>query len=117
MSAKKPVGVKAVIEEITRKIVRRFRPLKVVLFGSHANGVPGEDSDIDLLVVMESDKRPAERVAEVSRALRPRSRPLDIIVRTPAEIDYRVSIGDHFILDILCNGRVLYERGAGQGMA
>jgi len=71
------------LQEVVRRIVQEFDPQRVVLFGSYACGEPGPDSDVDLLVVMESDERPAARATRVSRVLRPRLFPMDILVRTP----------------------------------
>jgi hypothetical protein len=48
---------------------------------------------------------------QVSRLLRPRPFPMDILVRTPEEIQHRLEIGDYFIREVLEQGRVLYERG------
>ena len=96
--------------EVTRRIVERFHPEKIILFGSHAWGCPAEDSDVDLLVVMESDKRPALRSAEVSMTCRPRFQPMDIIVRTPAELGRRLKLNDPFLRRVVEQGKVLYER-------
>ena len=98
------------LEEVARRIVERFHPEKIILFGSHAWGAPGRESDVDLLVVMESAKRPAARSAEVSVACRPRFLPMDIIVRTPAELEHRLEINDPFMRRVVERGRVLYER-------
>lgn len=98
------------LQEVVRRIVQEFDPQRVVLFGSYAYGEPGPDSDVDLLVVMESDERPAARATRVSRVLRPRPFPMDILVRTPDELRYRLEIGDYFIREIMDHGRVLYER-------
>ncbi len=73
-------------------------------------------SDVDLLIVMDSDERPAARATQISRLLRPRPFPVDILVRTPAEIERRLAIGDYFIREIMERGRVLYERKLSEGM-
>jgi predicted nucleotidyltransferase len=101
------------LQEITRKIVAAFDPEKVILFGSHAYGSPAPDSDLDLLVVMESDERPAARSARVSAACRPRFVAMDILVRTPQELEQRLQMGDFFLQEIVEKGRVLYERRSG----
>ena len=98
------------LQEVTRKIVERFDPEKVILFGSHAWGAPGPDSDVDLLVVMESDLRPAQRRAQVSMACRPKHMSLHLIVRTPGELAHRLAIGDSYLGRIVREGKVLYER-------
>ncbi|MCL4559418.1 MAG: nucleotidyltransferase domain-containing protein [Chloroflexi bacterium] len=96
--------------EVTRRIVVELNPKQIILFGSHAYGHPTSESDVDLLIVMESEERPARRAALVSRLLRPRPFAMDIIVRTPFEIQHRLRIGDQFIQDVMSRGKVLYER-------
>lgn len=103
-------SIKSILDSITDKIVTRFHPSKIILFGSYAKGNAKEDSDIDLLVIMETKKSSHDRIVEISRLLRPRPAPLDIIVKTPDEIQHRLSIGDFFIEDIIKNGLVLYEQ-------
>ncbi len=103
-----PVG-KALPEAIQR-IVEHLHPVKIILFGSYANGRPTQDSDVDLLVIMETDAVYKERTWAVSRLLLPRTFPVDILVRTPHEIDRALDKGDYFIRDILMRGKVLYER-------
>ena len=98
-----------VLEEIVRRIVTALHPEKIVLFGSYACGRPSEDSDVDLLVILETQARPVDRYLAVSRLLRPRPYPLDILVKTPAEIHQGVEQGNAFLREILTQGRVLYE--------
>jgi predicted nucleotidyltransferase len=102
--------IEAQLGMITRKIVEAFQPQKVILFGSYAYGQPTHDSDVDILIVMDSRERPTERAAKVSRLLRPRPFPMDILVRTPEEIGRRLIIGDQFFLEIMRRGKILYER-------
>lgn len=97
------------LQEITRKIAARFHPEKIILFGSWAWGQPGPDSDIDLLVIKESDKSRVERQRELSDLLFPRRVPLDLLVYTPDEIDEKIrKDGNLFLEDIVKNGIVLY---------
>jgi hypothetical protein len=65
---------------------------------------------VDLLVIMESELRPHARAVQVSEILYPRPFPVDIIVRTPAEVEERLLIGDCFFQEIMSRGKVLYER-------
>jgi predicted nucleotidyltransferase len=82
--------------EVTDRIVGAFNPQQIILFGSYAYGQPSPDSDVDLLVIMESEERPVKRAAMISRLLRPRPFPIDILVRTPEEIQHRLNIGDQY---------------------
>ncbi|MBI4790297.1 MAG: nucleotidyltransferase domain-containing protein, partial [Chloroflexi bacterium] len=95
---------------VVRKIVENFDPEKVILFGSYAYGKPTIDSDVDVLVVMESNETPAARATRVIGALRGKTFPMDILVSTPAEIEHRLAIGDFFYQEIVGMGKVLYER-------
>ena len=58
------------IRNVTRQIVQQFHPQKVILFGSYAYGQPTEDSDVDLLVIMDTKARPVDRYLRVARLLR-----------------------------------------------
>jgi len=100
----------AKILSAVKKIVDSARPEKVILFGSFAHGKPTPDSDVDLLVIMESNQSVHRRSAEVSDILYPRPFPVDIIVRTPKEVDERLALGDCFFEEIMNKGKVLYER-------
>jgi predicted nucleotidyltransferase len=98
------------IRAVARRIARLFRPEKIILFGSYATGTPGPDSDVDLLVVMETPLSSRQQRLAISRALSPRPFPMDIVVRTPQEIQRRVTAGDFFLREIMATGKVLYER-------
>ena len=98
------------LDDMVRRIVQRFHPWKIVLFGSQAHGQPTVDSDVDLLVVMDSDEPPLARIPRVAEAAHVPYLPMDVIVRTPAEIEERLRMGDFFLAGILDRGKVLYER-------
>jgi uncharacterized protein len=98
------------LQQVTRRIVETFNPQRIIVFGSHAYGQPTPESDVDLLIIMESDERPAMRATRISKLLRPRPFPMDIMVRTPEEIQQRLKMGDYFIREIIERGQVLYER-------
>jgi len=92
------------------RIASELQPQRIILFGSYAYGVPIPDSDVDLLVIMETDAPSQERSWAVSRLLLPRPFPVDILVRTPDEVKRALANGDFFMRDIVTRGRVLYER-------
>ena len=104
-----PEVTDALLIEIVSKIVKHFHPEKVIFFGSRAWGEPTGESDLDIMVVMDMDGSPIRKAAEISRIARPRFLPMDIIVRTPDEIEHRKGIGDPFIKRIMNHGKVLYE--------
>ena len=95
------------IKAITDKIVGEFHPEKIILFGSHAWGEPGPDSDVDLLIIKKTnDTRRTAR--EIDGALFPRPFPLDLIVYDPEQIGRRQEAGDPWLNEILMRGKVLY---------
>jgi len=98
------------IRGVARRIVECFQPQRIILFGSYAHGHPKPESDVDLLVIMETAKRSRQQRLEISQALSPRPFPLDIVVRTPQEIEERIALGDRFLREIITQGKVLYER-------
>src|SRR3990172_5884708 len=104
------VPVSQQLPEAVRRIVETLHPEKIILFGSYARGNPTSDSDVDLLVIMETDLPVTERYLTVSRLLRPRPFPVDILVKRPQEIQTSLEKGDFFIREIIEQGKVLYER-------
>jgi predicted nucleotidyltransferase len=102
-----PVSNQMVLD-IVRRIVAGVQPEKIILFSSYAYSRPTPDSDLDLLIIMRTNARSVDRVVAVSRLLRPRPFPLDILVRTPQEIDEALAREDNFIKEIINRGKVLY---------
>lgn len=95
------------------KIVEELDPEKVILFGSYAYGKPSTDSDVDMLIVMESEERPVKRIVRVLNTIRgTKSFPMDILVRTPEEIADRLRIGDFFLAEIWSLARSSMHVGA-----
>lgn len=97
------------IQAICDDIMREFAPLQVILFGSHAYGTPREYSDVDLLVVMAIPESETRRQAIEIRKRIPRRFRIDLLVRSPEEIAYRLSHNDWFLREITEKGEVLYE--------
>ncbi len=104
------MDVQAHIKNLCKEIVDRFRPQKVILFGSYAYGVPTPDSDIDLLVVMPFEGNELDKMAEVRRELSA-AMPLDVLVKTPSQVKKRIEMGDFFVSEIMESGKVLYDAG------
>lgn len=96
------------IQAFSQQIVEKFQPERIILFGSYAQGQPTEDSDVDLLVILPFQEMPVQKAISIRQQLRPPF-PLDLLARTPEQIQHRLEMGDFFIQDILQNGRVLYE--------
>jgi len=102
----------ALVKEIVQRIVEIAHPEKVVLFGSCARGAAGQGSDIDLLVIAESEEPRYRRAAPLYRALADVMAPLDIVVYTPAEARDWSQVPEAFVTTALREGRVLYETEA-----
>jgi HEPN domain-containing protein/predicted nucleotidyltransferase len=98
------------VDDVIHRVVGAYKPDRIILYGSHARGMAGEDSDIDILIVKETDERPAKRRMEVEKFLADRELPIDITVYTPQEIRYLFSIGSPFISEIIKEGKVVYMR-------
>jgi len=109
----RPRVTKSLLAGIVQRIVEKFRAEKIVLFGSYAKGAPDRDSDVDLLVVMDSQEPMSQRIRRVTQVAKVRFLPMDILVGTTAEIDERLAKGDYFIAEVLSKGKVLYQRDAG----
>lgn len=101
-----------VISRLAKIIAKKYRPEKIILFGSYAYGKPDVESDIDLLIVKETKKSFFERLYEVRR-IASKARhgyPFEPVVMTPKEIKGRLEIGDQFFEEVLSKGKVLYAR-------
>src|SRR5215469_1542398 len=103
-----------VIRRFAREVAERFRPDKIILFGSYAYGTPHQDSDVDLLVVMPA-RNEIDQAVKIRLAI-PAPFPMDLIVRTPQDLLWRLEEGDSFLREIVARGKVLYEQAdAGVG--
>ena len=96
------------IQEFNRRLIQEYRPHKVILFGSYAKGTSTFDSDVDILVILPFQGKSVAKSAEILNQIDPRF-PIDLLVRTPEQVQDRLEKGDYFIQEILHNGRVLYE--------
>lgn len=99
---------RAVIRDYARQIAEKFHPDRIMLFGSYAYGKPHKDSDVDILVVMPArdEINQAVRILEQTDS----SFPLDLIVRTPENLRWRLREGDWFLREVVGRGTVLYEK-------
>jgi uncharacterized protein len=98
------------IHKIVQQIVDRFHPQQVILFGSYAYGQPTEDSDVDLLVLVDTQEPPIHVAAQISAAV-DHPFPLDIVVRTPADFTAAVQRKGIFAMEVATKGVSLYEAG------
>lgn len=96
------------IKIFTEQIARRFKPKRIILFGSYAYGKPTEDSDVDLLVVMPFKGDGLEKAAEIRSAIEA-GFPLDLLVRSPQQVRQRIQQEDFFLREVVEKGTILYE--------
>ncbi len=98
------------IKLMVQRIVERFHPDQVILFGSHARGTAGPDSDVDLLVVMPITGSRREKVVEIGVALHGLGLAKDIVVTTPEDFAWRKEIPGTIERPAALEGKVLYAR-------
>lgn len=102
------VNIKTEIETITDQIVDKYRPIKIILFGSAARGDYEEVNDLDFLIIKDDVPLTGiDRVRELDRLI-DRNVAVDMLVYRTDEIDKRTELGDPFIRSILREGRVIY---------
>ncbi len=98
------------IDEVASRIASRFNPYKIILFGSYANGTPNDDSDLDLLIVQDSDLPMQKRGLDIRMSLIGTKIPLDILIYTKLEFEQEKSENSSFLNSAIKNSKVLYER-------
>jgi predicted nucleotidyltransferase len=87
----------------------KYKPEKIILFGSFAGGRATKDSDIDLMIIKETRQGPWERQKMVEKLVT-RNVPVDLLVYTPREFRDRVNLGDAFAKEVLAKGKLVYEK-------
>ena len=97
-----------VIRRFAREVAERFQPDKIILFGSYAYGTPHADSDVDILVVMPA-RNQLDQAVKIHLTILPPF-PLDLIVRTPHNMKWRLEEGESFLREVVSRGKVLYEK-------
>lgn len=103
-------GIERTLARMVERIVKRFAPERIILFGSHAAGNAGPDSDVDLLVVMTSKRSKAEQELDILKLLRGHRIPKDVIVTTPEDFAWRRKIPGTIERPAALGGRVLYAK-------
>jgi uncharacterized protein len=96
------------IQAFSQQIADKFQPERIILFGSYAYGQPNEDSDVDLLVILPFEGLPVQKAIAIRQQIKSPF-PLDLMARTPEQVQQRLDMGDFFMQDIIQKGRVLYE--------
>ena len=110
----RPTGfppVAKTLPQAIRRLASALQPEKIILFGSYAYGSPTADSDVDLLIIKDGDTKQIYR--DASLLLYPRDFPVDIIAKTPKEVDEALKGGkdnSFFVREIVTKGKVVYDR-------
>ncbi|MEW6718911.1 MAG: nucleotidyltransferase domain-containing protein [Thermodesulfobacteriota bacterium] len=104
--------IQVVLDGIVKRITERFRPEKIILFGSYARGTQTTDSDADLLIVMNVPGSKRKANVEIDLLLVGIPIPTDIIVVTPEEVERHRDCLGTVIREAIREGKVLYERAA-----
>ena len=96
------------IDDVVRQIAEKFAPQKIILFGSYSYGHPRPESDVDLLVIMETTLRSVQQEIEICKNL-DYEFGLDLLVYTPEKLAERIALGDSFLREVTRDGKVVYE--------
>ena len=100
------------VGQVVEAIVRAYDPLRVIVFGSFARGDTHEGSDLDLIVVKDTDERFFDRIGRVRDAAHGLGLDVQPLVYTPTELDKMLASGNSFLETILAEGVVAYERNS-----
>jgi uncharacterized protein len=103
-----PTKIHQEIENIVQQLIRKYRPLRIILFGSAARGEYDKVNDLDFLILKyDVPFRGLDRMRELDDLI-DRKMAADMLVYRPDELEHRIKLGDPFIKSILSEGRVLY---------
>lgn len=100
----------AVLDEVVWRLVEAVDPDRIILFGSRARGDARPDSDVDLLIVKDSEESPGRRIVRAYRALMGLGIPKDVLWYTPQEVEDWAEARSHVVSRALREGRVLYGK-------
>jgi predicted nucleotidyltransferase len=92
---------------LSERIAREYQPEQIILFGSYAYGTPNDDSDIDILVVLPFKGKSIRKALEIISKINPKI-PVDLLVRTPEQVEDRISNNDWLMREVFEKGRMLY---------
>ena len=106
----KRVDVRPLIDRMVKRIVKKFHPEKIILFGSHARGDAGPDSDVDLLVVMDFAGSKLEKLLELRGTLNNIPASVDILVTRPEDFAWRKDVVGTIEWPAFREGKILYAR-------
>ncbi|MFA5879845.1 MAG: nucleotidyltransferase domain-containing protein [Candidatus Margulisiibacteriota bacterium] len=97
------------ITQITQKIIKKFNPKLIYLFGSYAKNTNTKNSDLDILIIDEKAEK-EDLALQISLALFPRNYHIDLLVYTPLIFAQKIKTKSLFFNKIMNEGKKLYER-------
>ena len=100
------------INEVVSRIATGFNPESIILFGSYASGNQAEDSDLDLLIIQETELPMHKRGLDIRLALIGTKIPIDVLFYTKTEFEEENKKRYSFISSAIKNSKVLYERAS-----
>lgn len=106
------VVAESTLDEVTKRLVQQFAPIRIILFGSQARGTADDRSDVDLLVVCPVNGRKRDLMVAMDRALSGLGIARDVIVLTPEEYERNRQIPGTVARPAALEGRVLYDSAA-----
>lgn len=98
------------ITEIIRKITVGYQPKKVLLFGSYATGNANDNSDLDLIIIKDTNTPKNQRGRELRKLLYGCLVPLDVKIYTTNEFNTEQNVEFSFLKTALKNSKVMYEQ-------
>lgn len=98
----------AAIEDVVNQIATRYHPQRITLFGSYAYGRPRAESDVDLLVIMDTPLSSVQQAVQILQSIHYRFG-LDLLIYTPQRLAQRLELGDPFLTEITNRGKLMYE--------
>jgi len=104
--------IQHILEKAKRRIVPRFHPQRIILFGSYASGRSGPDSYIDLLIVMDVKDSTRKMANEIDLLMSDRQIPMDFLVLTPQQYERQKNIIGTVVHQLEREGMVIYEKAA-----
>lgn len=104
--------IQAVLNHVIHRILSKYEPKKIILFGSYADGEPGPDSDIDVLIVMDVEGSTRHKANEIDLLMADRTIPMDFFVLTPSQYEGQKNIIGSIVRQVERKGKVIYEQAA-----
>ncbi len=98
------------IDDILNKIIKNYDPEKIYIFGSYATKTANENSDLDILIIKNTESSFFNRIREVRKLIQPQSLPVDIITYTPIEFNEKKELVNHIAYIVSKEGKLVYER-------